>query len=308
MQMLVLGAGGIGGYFGGRLAHAGVDVQFLVRPSRAELLMRQGLVINSPLGDLRTPVRLVTEADAAFDAVLLACKAYDLDDAMDAIAPAIGPSTLILPLLNGIRHLDRLDARFGRERVLGGLCHIGVTVNAAGEIQHLDTLQRLFLGARIPEQAGAASGLHKVLERGGFGPILSEEMMQDMWEKFAFLATYAGMTTLMRAPVGAIVSADEGEAITREMLQECTETAAANGHAPRAAALKQMVAALTERGSVGTASMLRDITRGGPTEHEHILGDMLARAHAAHVPAPMLRISLAHMQAYEATRRGATGS
>ena len=304
MQLLVLGAGGVGGYFGGRLAHAGVDVRFLVRPSRAETLAQQGLVIASPVGNLRTSVQVVTEVGTTFDAVLLACKAYDLDAAIEAIAPAVGPSTLILPLLNGVRHLDLLDARFGRERVLGGLCHIGVTVNAAGEIQHLDTLQRFVLGARTPDQAGAATALHTLVERGGFGPILSEAIMQEMWEKFAFLATYAGMTTLMRAPVGAILSADEGEAITREMLQECTETAAANGHPPRPAAMKHMEALLTQRGSGGTASMFRDITRNGRTEHEHILGDMLARARAADVSAPLLRVSLAHMQAYDATRLG----
>jgi len=308
MQLLVLGAGGIGGYFGGRLAHAGVDVRFLVRPTRAQSLLQHGLVIKSPMGDLRTSVQVLTEVGSSFDAVLLACKAYDLDNAIEAIAPAVGLSTLILPLLNGIRHLDVLDARFGRERVLGGLCHIGVTVNGAGEIQHLDTLQRLALGARTPEQAGAAAALHKVVERGGFEPVLSEAIMQEMWEKFAFLATYAGMTTLMRAPIGAILSANDGESIMREMLQECTETAAANGHLPRPAAMKQMEGLLTDRRSTGTSSMLRDITRGGRTEHEHILGDMLARARTARVPAPLLRVSLAHMQAYEATRLPAAAS
>lgn len=302
MRILMLGAGGIGGYFGGRLAAAGVDVRFLVRPSRAELLARQGLVITSQLGDLRIPVETLTAANSPFDAVLLACKAYDLDGAMNAIAPAVGPSTLILPLLNGVRQLDVLDARFGRERVLGGLCHIGVTVNAVGEIQHLNTLQHFVLGARTQEQVEAAEALHKVAERGGFEPILSDAIMQEMWEKFTFLATYAGMTTLMRAPVGAILAAEEGEAITREMLKECTATATASGYAPRPAAMRQMVSSLTELGSTGTASMFRDMTRNGSTEHEHIIGDMLLRARTAGVPAPLLRVSLANMQAYEAQR------
>lgn len=305
MRILVLGAGGVGGYFGGRLAAAGVDVRFLVRPSRARLLARQGLVINSPLGDVRIPVETITEAVSAFDAILFTCKAYDLDGAMDAIAPAMGAGTLVLPLLNGLRHLDLLDARFGSDRVLGGLCHISATLNDLGVIEHLNTLQRLTLGARTPQQVKAAEDLHGVLARGGFEPILSDMIMQEMWEKFVFLATYAGMTTLMHAPVGAILSTDEGEAITREMLEECTATAAAAGHAPREAAKGQMVSALTERGSTGTASMFRDMARNGATEHEHILGDMLARARAAGVPAPLLRVSLAHMQAYEAMRSAA---
>lgn len=308
MRILVLGAGGIGGYFGGRLAATGVGVRFLVRPPRARSLARQGLVIRSPLGDVQIPVETLSEATSAFDSVLLACKAYDLDSAIEAMAPAVGPTTLILPLLNGVRQLDVLDARFGREHVLGGLCHIGVTVNASGEIQHLNSLQRLVLGARTPGQTDAARELHRVMERGGFEPVLSDAIMRDMWEKFTFLATYAGMTTLMRAPIGAILSAADGEAIMREMLEECSATAAASGYAPRPPATTQMVTSLTERGSTGTASMLRDVLRNGPTEHEHIIGDMLARARAAGVPAPLLRVSLAHMQAYEATRLGAPGS
>lgn len=308
MRILVLGAGGIGGFFGGKLAAAGVDVRFLVRPQRAELLARSGLVIASPLGDLRIPVNTLTEAGSAFDAVLLACKAYDLDDAMEAIAPAVGPSTMILPLLNGVRQLDALDARFGRERVLGGLCHIGVTVSTGGEIQHLNMLQRFVLGARLPNQIAAAEGLHKVVALGGFEPILSAAIMQEMWEKFTFLATYAGMTTLMRAPVGAILAAAEGEAIMREMLAECIATAEASGYTPRPEAMAQMTASLTERGSTGTASMFRDMARNGRTEHEHVIGDMLVRARAAGVPAPLLRTSLTNMQAYEAQRAGTATS
>lgn len=302
MRILVLGAGGIGGYFGGRLAAAGVDVRFLVRSSRAECLAKQGLVIASPLGDLHIPVETLTEVGSPFDAVLLACKAYDLDSAIAAIVPAVGPSTLVLPLLNGVRHLDILDTRFGKSHVLGGLAHIGVAVNVAGEIQHLNTLQRFVLGARTPEQASAAATLHQVMECGGVEAILSDAIMREMWEKFIFLATYAGMTTLMRAPIGAILSSDEGEAIMREMLGECMATAVASGYAPDPAVMKHMESSLAERGSNGTSSMFRDMSRNGRTEHEHILGDMLARAHASGVAAPLLRISLANMQTYEATR------
>ena len=304
MRILVLGAGGIGAYFGGKLAAAGVDVSFLVRPLRARSLVRQGLAINSPLGDLRVPIQVLTEVDSPFDAVLLACKAYDLAGAMESIAPAVGPSTVILPLLNGVRQLDILDARFGRERVLGGLCHIGVTVNEAGEIQHLNSLQRFVIGARTAGQDEVAKTLHETLERGGFSPILSTAIMQEMWEKFTFLATYAGMTTLMRAPIGAILASAEGEAIMSEMLGECAATATACGYAPRPDAMTQMTSALTERGSMGTASMLRDMARNGRTEHEHIIGDMLIRARAADISAPLLRLSLANMEAYEAERSG----
>ena len=192
--------------------------------------------------------------------------------------------------------------RFGAERVLGGLCHIGVALGPAGEIQHLNTLQRLALGARTHSQQDAAQALHGLMERGGFAPVLSQDILQEMWEKFVFLTTYAGMTTLMRAPVGAIVQAQDGEALVRQMLGECVATAAASGYIPSQDAYARMFTTLSERGSTGTASMLRDLQRGGPTEHEHIIGDMLRRAHEARLDAPLLRVSLAHMQAYEATR------
>jgi len=300
VRLLVLGAGGIGGYFGGRLAKAGVDVTFLVRPGRAAALASNGLVVLSPLGDMRLPVTAGTSVDGSFDAVLLACKAYDLADAVTAVAPAVGPDTVVLPLLNGLRHLDALDASFSRERVLGGLCHIGVTLTAAGEVQHLNRLQRFALGPRMPGQDSSCAALHSTLTAGGFGPVLSPAIMQDIWEKFVLLAAYAGITCLMRAPIGAIAATEEGAALAAELLEECAGVAAANGHPPRAEFLAETRAMLTQAGSTGAASMLRDIGRGGRTEGEHVLGDMLARSRAAGLSAPLLRIARAHVQAYEA--------
>ena len=131
-KLLFLGAGGVGGYFGGRLIEAGVDVSFLVRPARAASLSAQGLRVSSPHGDLTLPVKCVTRDSVLpdYDLVILAPKAYDLDDAMDAVAPAVGPATFVLPLLNGLAHLDALDARFGADRVLGGEAHIVATLEA----------------------------------------------------------------------------------------------------------------------------------------------------------------------------------
>jgi 2-dehydropantoate 2-reductase len=301
MRILVLGAGAIGGYFGARLAAAGVNVTFLARPARAKRLERDGIVLLSPLGDVRKPVAVLTEAARPFDAVLLACKAYDLASAIEAIAPAVGPRTLILPLLNGLKHLDDLDARFGAARVVGGTCSLSATLTEAGEIRHLNSAQRFVFGPRSPDQAKACAALHRELSRGGFAPTLSPDILQDMWEKFVFLATAAGMTCLMRAPIGRILEADEGEALTLETLAECAGAAAAAGHAPRPESLADARATLTQRGSDIAASMLRDIERGGRTEGEHILGDMLARARKAGASAPLLRVARAHVQIYEAS-------
>jgi 2-dehydropantoate 2-reductase len=233
---------------------------------------------------------------------LLACKAYDLDSAMDAVAPAVTADTLVVPLLNGMRQLNILDARFTAQRVLGGLCQIGVTLTDKGEVLHLNTVQQFALGARLPLQLEGCERLHTILARGSFDPVLSADIVQRMWEKFVLLTAYAGMTCLMRAPVGAIVAADGGETLMREILGECAAVATASGHAPDPAFLAETLAVLTQRGSPGTASMLRDIQRGARTEHEHILGDMLQRARKAQIAVPLLRVANAHLQAYEFER------
>lgn len=304
MRLLILGAGGIGGYFGGRMVEKGVDATFLVREGRAEKLKRDGLVIESPFGDARLDVAAITEAREPFDAVLLSCKAYDLDSAIEAVAPAVGPDTAVLPLLNGLRHYAALDARFGEERVLGGLAHIGVTMTPEGMIRHFNKLQRLILGARKPSQREAAAALHAEMEKGGFRPILSDDVAQASWDKYVLLAAFAGLTCLMRAPVGAIMQAADGEAIADGFIAECAAIAEAAGHRPGDKALGEARALMTTRDSDATASMLRDLEQGGRTEHEHLLGDMLERARAAGIAAPLLTVALAHMQAYEARRTG----
>jgi 2-dehydropantoate 2-reductase len=302
VRILILGAGGVGGYFGARLAAAGVGVSFLVRPGRAAQLARDGLIVLSPLGDLRLQVSTLTEAQPGFDVVILACKAYDLDSAMDAVAGAVTADTLVLPLLNGMRQLNILDARFGPERVLGGLCQIGVTLTEQGEVRHLNRVQQFAFGPRLPLQLGRCEKLQASIERGGFNPVLSADIVQRMWEKFVLLASYAAMTCLMRAPIGAIVAADEGDTLMREIFEECKAVASAGGHAPEPQFAADTLATLTQRGSPGTASMLRDIERGGKTEHDHIIGDMLRRAREARIAAPLLRVANVHLQAYEFER------
>ena len=300
MRLLFLGAGAIGGYFGGRLAEQGADVTFLVRPERAATLASHGLSIVSPLGNAVVEVKAITEVSTLFDTVILACKAYDLDAAIAAITPAVGPETLILPLLNGVKHLDVLDARFGRDHVAGGLCHIGAARTPSGEIRHLNRLQRFVLGPRSKRQFARCRDLHEELKRGEFAPLLSETIEQEMWDKFVLLTAYAGITCLMRAPIGVIAATEDGAALAGDLLDECAAVGKKVGYEPRAGFIAETRAMLTERGSIGTASMLRDIQGGGRTEGDTILGDMLARADG--LPVPLLRIARAHVQAYEIQR------
>lgn len=302
MRTLILGAGGIGGYFGGRLAEAGADVSFLVRSARADLLRARGLGIESPLGDTLVAVHVVEQAASPYDLVLLSCKAYDLDEAIRAIRPAVGPGTAIVPMLNGLAHLDRLDAAFGPEVVLGGLAHISAALAPDGTIRHLNKLQTLTLGIRTPDQAARCDAVEAGLRTASFDTRRSDDILQDMWEKFAFITAAAAVTCLMRANVGAIVDTADGERLTLALLAECDAVASASGHAPRAKAQGWARPFLTERGSDFTASMLRDLETGGRIEADHLQGDMIARGRSLGVPTDLLKVAYCHLQAYQNRR------
>jgi 2-dehydropantoate 2-reductase len=301
----VVGAGAIGGYFGGRLLQAGADVTFLVRERRAAELAAAGLVIKSPLGDVTLKSPPTVQADKLgeqFDVVLLSCKAFDLDDAIKSFAPAVGPNSAILPLLNGMRHLESLDTKFGHERVLGGLCAIAVTLNEQREVVHLQPLQSLTFGERDGKMTDRVRAIAEVMEKGNFGSKTSDEIIQDMWEKWVFLASLAASTCLMRASVGHILASPGGKDFILGMLDECSAIATAEGHAPRAPYLERIRGMLTAEGSPMTASMFRDIQAGAPVEADHVIGDLVARADAAKVPVPKLRTAYTHLKAYEKAR------
>jgi 2-dehydropantoate 2-reductase len=305
MRILVVGAGATGGYYGGRLAHAGRDVTFLVRPRRAQQLARDGLVIQSPLGDVTVPNPKTVLAEAItspFDLILLSCKAYDLDSAMDSFGAAVGTDTMILPVLNGMRHLDALDARFGAARVLGGQCVIASTLTEAGVIVHLNKIHALAFGERDGTISPRIGAVADEMNAGGFDARLSENILQDMWEKWVFLATLAGSTCLMRASIGNIVAAPHGADTVTAMYDECCQIAIANGHGPRAKAIDTALATLTQANSELTASMLRDLERNARIEADHILGDLLRRRAAAGEERRIspLAIAYAHLKAYEA--------
>jgi len=301
MRILILGAGATGGYFGALLAKAGVDVTFLVRPKRREQLKRDGLTVKSHLGNVTASVKAVTRDEIAntYDAVILSSKAYGLADAIDTIRPAVGATTLVLPLLNGMRHLDDLDTAFGADRILGGTCHISVVLDADGSIRHLSPFGSLTQGPRAATQREGAARLQKELERGGFDARYSDDIIGTMWEKWFFLATLAGATCLMRASVGEIIRTDEGERFISRMLDECSAVAKACGHAPQPAAQENARATLIDRQSNISASMLRDIQRGGEIESDHIVGDLIRRGREQGVPTPMLDIAYVHLQAYQ---------
>lgn len=305
MRILVVGAGAIGGYFGGRMLQAGQDVTFLVRPRRASELASAGLVIKSPNGDVTLtspPTVLADKLNTAFDLVLLSCKAFDLDDAIESFAPAVGPKTTILPLLNGMRHLDVLDGRFGAHAVLGGLCAIAVTLNEQREIVQLAPMQSLGFGERDGKVSDRVQAIADALASGKFGAAASQQVIQDMWEKWVFLASLAASTCTMRAAVGHILAAPGGKDFILGMLDECSAVASSEGYSPTGPFFERVRGLLTAEGSPLTASMFRDLRAGLKVEADHIIGDLIARGDAAKVPVPKLKIAYTHLKTYENQR------
>jgi 2-dehydropantoate 2-reductase len=307
MRILVLGAGAIGGYYGGRLAEGGVDVAFLVRPKRAQLLAERGLVVRSALGDIARKVKTVQAGGLRepVDIVLLSCKAYDLDDAVEAIAPAMGPHSAVLPLLNGMNHMTVLSGRFGAARVLGGACGIGAVLEPSGEVRHTSGVEWLTFGEVSGERTARCEALVKIFAASKINATLNDHIVQAMWDKFVQMASLATATTLTRANVGEILAAPMGEWLMLEALGECQRTAAADGHPPSAEAVERTRKMLTTRGSSFTASMQRDLVAGGATEGDHIIGDLVRRAEKRGLDVPLLRLALANLQVHEARRRKA---
>ena len=304
MKTLVLGAGGIGGYFGGRLAQCGSDVTFLVRPRRREQLERDGLRVASPHGDFTLPVKTVL-AEAlrpGYDVVLFTCKAYDLDSAMDAIAPAMGKGAAVIPMLNGMAHFERLDARFGREAVMGGTAQINVMLEPDGLVYHADPLQRLIFGERDRKKSGRAQAFAAELAKTKIDWVLADDIEQELWEKVVFLSALAATTCLFRGNVREIMASPGGPEAMQRALDANIEIAKRAGRAPRPDAIERARTRLMDPTGLWSASMLRDLEGGGPVESDHIVGWMLERARTAKVDDTILSLAYTHLKAYEARR------
>ncbi|MCI8209820.1 2-dehydropantoate 2-reductase [Pseudomonas sp. S25] len=306
MRILIVGAGAIGGYFGGRLLEAGRDVNFLVRAARADELQRDGLVIRSPQGNVvypSPPCVLAPMLYGPYDLIVLSCKAYNLDDAMEDFAAAVGPETLILPLLNGMAHLTRLAERFDAANVLGGQCLISVDRDASGAILHLNDKHQLSFGELNGESTARILRVAEALADAGFEASLSQHIAQDMWDKWCFIATLAGITASMRASLGDVLDA-QGLPLVLKLFAECCAIASAQGYPVQEAIRQRYLAMLTTAGSPLSASMLRDMERSMPIEVEQVLGELVVRRDSEE---PMAQLSVlgfvyTNLKAYEARR------
>jgi 2-dehydropantoate 2-reductase len=300
MRILVVGAGATGGYFGARLAQAGRDVTFLVRPRRAAALQERGLrLVGLGEPEVITP-NLVTadRISEPYDLVLLSVKATALDQALDDMAPAVGEHTAIIPFLNGMAHLDTLNARFGQQRVLGGVVIVATTVNDEGDIVRLGPGGSMTIG----EQNGTTTRLRDIenaLGDANFDLATADDIVARMWQKWIFIATTSATICLMRGTVGDVMAVPGGDTLGPAMLDEAAATAAAAGYPAPVEWTDMIRQRVTAKGSPGTTSLYRDLINGAHTEVEQILGDLVARAAALSVPVPLLGLATMHLRVHE---------
>jgi 2-dehydropantoate 2-reductase len=300
MRMLVVGAGSVGGYFGGRLAAAGRDVTFLVRPNRVARLAR-GLEIVSEGYPEVIPVKVTTAGAAAgkFDIILLAVKAYQLEDAIADFGSYVSDRTMILPVLNGIKHIDTLRARFGESRVIGGVALIAASLAEDGRILDEGTFHHLVYGEYSGELSARITELDEFMSDGGFDARLSEEIEREMWEKWAMLASIGAITCLMDGNIGDVASTSGGLEFVTDLFAEVVAVIAAVWRPLSDTFKARIYSQLTDRNSRQTSSMYRDMKAGHRIEADQIIGDLVTRAAKKRVATPLLSTILVRLKIYE---------
>lgn len=304
MKFLVVGAGAVGGYFGGRLLEKGADVTFLVREGRRRNLQEKGLVIHSDYGNATlSPKTIIAGEEVEFyDVILLSTKAYHLDNAIDDIRPYVGENTMVIPLLNGMAHYNKLDEQFGKEKVIGGLCYIEATLDSEGAVIQKGPLHMLVYGERSGQESERIIKLADALKGTKADFQLSSTIIEDLWHKYLFIATMSGITTLMRAPIGPICNHPSGMETIKQLTKEIIDVMNVAG-APIYNELETIqMEKIANLAPEMKSSMQRDMEKGLPVEADHLHGYLLEIAKTADLPVPVLESVYANLKIYERSR------
>lgn len=301
MRILVLGAGGVGGFFGGRLVEKGEDVTFLVRSKRKKQLEERGLVIRSVNGDFSFQPKLITKEDqtAPFDVILFSTKAYHLNEGIQDLKPFVGENTAIIPLLNGIAHVSLLQKEFGEEKVIGGLCFIETTLNDQGEIVQTSAANRLMFGEMKSQDSERIKHISKAFAGTKSSFILSENITQDMWHKYLFITVMSGVTTLMRAPIGPIRESESGRDFIQNLFEECMEIMRCVGAPIKDNIVQEHMKTIDKISYNMKSSMQRDMEKGSSIEAKHLQGYLLDVAEQFSIEAPLLGAVYQNLKVYE---------
>jgi 2-dehydropantoate 2-reductase len=301
MKILVVGAGAVGGYFGARLAQAGRDVTFLVRPARAQQLQRDGLRILSPHGDLTLKPQTITstEITSPYDIIFVSVKAQALDQAIKDMKAAVGPETMIYPVLNGMRHMGTLVHSFGEQAVLGGVTFVSTDLDEQGRIVQLTPMDRVIYGERSGEITPRIRSLDETFRNAGFETEVSTNITQAMWDKWVTIASFGLITCLLGGPVGEINAVSDGKQTALQAIDECAAIAKACGFPTPQPHLETVRKLASDKDSKFTSSMYRDLHKGAPVEVDTILGDLLDHGHAHQIEAPLLQACCVRLRVYQ---------
>lgn len=297
MRILVVGAGGVGGSYGTLLQEAGRDVTYLVRPARAEKLRRDGLTFVSPGGTRTNAVTCVTAGEQAgpFDLVILATKSYGLDSALEDIGPFVTPKTKIIPILNGMAHINRVNELYPGQ-VIGGIVRIVATMDGDSVCQ-MTPLITMTIGSL--DDHPVPPDVIEALDGAGFTLIVSDSIRAALWEKWAFIASAGVVTCLFRGPVGSLIDAG-GLGYIYSAISEGEAVAAAAGYPVSEEGHRNALGLLTEKGSAFTSSLYRDIASGHAHEGEHIVGAMAQEARTLGIATPLIDLTLAQIRTGDA--------
>jgi len=304
MKLLIVGAGAIGGYFGGRLLEQGQNVTFLVRDKRKEQLIKTGLNIESINGNVELVPRLITVNDIGekFDLIIISTKSYHLTQVINDVRPFVNEDTIILPLLNGIGHLDQLVDAFGEDAVIGGLCFIETTLDEHGTILQKSPLHQLIYGERSGEITPRIEKLKTVFNGANASFDLSKQINQEMWHKYLFITVMSGITSLMESPIGPIMELESGRNTIASLLEELGTVMKKIDAPIQDTITEKLFTKISTMPLNMKSSMQRDMEKSLPLEADHLQGLLLQHAKTHGIPTPILETIYTKLKVYEKQR------
>ncbi|HBT40577.1 MAG TPA: 2-dehydropantoate 2-reductase [Rhodospirillaceae bacterium] len=290
MRIAIMAAGGVGGYFGARLAAAGHDIHFLARGAHLKAIREGGLRVSSDKSDLHLKDVSVTDDPAEIgpvDAVLFAVKLWDTEASADQCKPLLGPDTLVVPFQNGVRSMDVLSERLGAAHVAGGVAHIAAVIGEPGLIKHTGTMARMTIGERDGTVTPRIEALKKAFEDGGFDHAVSPNITRSIWEKFIFLSCLSGLTSLCRQPAGPIRENPDARALFEAAIHETAAVGRAEGVPLPEGTEAKTIGFLDGLPAVMKASMFHDLEAGRRLELPWLSGEVVRLGRKHGIPTPV---------------------
>ena len=301
MRIVVMGAGGVGGYFGAKLAHGGHEVAFVARGRHLAAMRERGLTVKGAKGDLHIARPNVTDDPATLgstEVVLLTVKLWDTESAAAAVRPLLAKGAVVVPLQNGVESIDRIGAVVGAERVMGGVAYIAATIAEPGVIAQTGDMARLRFGPALPVQRSAAEALLAACQVAGIDAELTSDIRRALWEKFVFLAAFSGLTSVARQPIGVVRVDPDMRAVLEAAMREAWTVGRSKGVGLADDFLAQQLTFADGLPTEMKSSMQNDLAAGNRLEAPWLSGAVARMANAVGVAAPVSATLYAALKPY----------